>query len=171
MEEDLQREGIPDIRQLRELGAMTDRLNWRRMLVNIWYCICSAPLSKDSNKLMKCSETPVSQVSVVSLYEAQHEVQCRNIFCENIPALVFLGRMAETDRDNGDEKVLKVESVVFLRVIQEMRVCCNFIESTDLKEDMCDTEYMSGVVELPPSPIDNIIRHKYSDVECTGSEF
>nr|CAD7439824.1 unnamed protein product [Timema bartmani] len=59
--------------------------------------------------------------------------QFKNIFRENIPALVFLGRMAETDRDNGDEKVLKVESVVFLRVIQEMRVCCNFIESEDLK--------------------------------------
>nr|CAD7589710.1 unnamed protein product [Timema genevievae] len=44
----------------------------------------------------------------------------------------------------------------------------------DLKhvvKDICDTEYMSSVEELPPSPIDNIIRHKYSDVECTDSEF
>nr|CAD7403080.1 unnamed protein product [Timema cristinae] len=38
-------------------------------------------------------------------------------------------------------------------------------------EDMCDTEHMFGVVELPPYSNDNIIRHKYSDVECTDSEF
>nr|CAD7433464.1 unnamed protein product [Timema monikensis] len=37
------------------------------------------------------------------------------------------------------------------------------------REDMCDTEYKSGVVELPPYSNDNII--KYSDVECTDSEF
>nr|CAD7264374.1 unnamed protein product [Timema shepardi] len=40
-----------------------------------------------------------------------------------------------------------------------------------LREDMSDTEYMFGVVELPPYSNDNIIRHKYSDVECTDSEF
>nr|CAD7574964.1 unnamed protein product [Timema californicum] len=40
-----------------------------------------------------------------------------------------------------------------------------------LREYMSDMEYMSGVVELPPYSNDNIIRHKYSDVECTDSEF
>nr|CAD7261586.1 unnamed protein product [Timema shepardi] len=72
------------------------------------------------------SQSVGRELRSVSCASRRVEVRFRALVLEFI-------RDGETDRDNGDEKVLKVESVVFLRVILEMRVCCNFIESEDFK--------------------------------------